>query len=254
MSVEPLLKPVVEGLYIVGSKPILYSEADDVFIVADIHLGYEEAMASQGVFLPRLQLRKALKALSEARAIVRAKGVVINGDIKHAFERLLKQERVEVEEFIVKLQEMGFKEILFVRGNHDNYVSYVITKLGVTVVEDYLDLSNGVRVTHGHLDLEPRADVTVIGHEHPAVYLNVGGSKIKLPALLLIPTTLSTRILVIPALGVYQTGNVVTLNREMFLSPMVRGYGVVGRAKPVIVDESLGVIALPELESLADLL
>lgn len=249
MTAEYPLKPVVEGLYIVGSRPVLYSAADDVFVVADVHLGYEEAMASQGVFLPRLQLRKALKVLSEARAIVGARGVIVNGDIKHAFEKLLKQERVEVEEFIVKLQEMGFKEVIFVRGNHDNYVGYVIRKLGVTVVEDHLDLSNGIRVTHGHLDLEPKGDVVVIGHEHPAIHLNIGGSKIKLPVLLLIPTTFSTQILVIPALGVYQTGNVVTLDRGRFLSPMVRRYGVVEKAKPIIVDESLGVIALPELES-----
>jgi hypothetical protein len=30
---------------------------------------------------------------------------------------------------------------------------------------------------------------------------------------------------------------------------MIRRYGVVEKAKPIIVDESLGVIALPELES-----
>jgi putative SbcD/Mre11-related phosphoesterase len=244
------LSIVVEGLYVVGSMPVLYSSSDDAFIVADIHLGFEEAMASQGAFLPRLQLRRALKVLSEARSIVEARRVIVNGDIKHSFEKLLKQERVEVREFIVKLQDMGFKEVIVVRGNHDNYVGHLLKELGVAFVEDLLDLGGGVRVTHGHLDLEPRADVTIIGHEHPAIQINIGGSKVKLQALLLIPTTLSTRILVLPALGEYQTGNVVQPDRDKFLSPMVRGYAVVDGIEPFIVDRSLGVIRLPELRSL----
>ncbi len=249
MFSEPRLSPVAEGLYIVGSRPILYSTVDDAFIVADVHLGYEEAMASQGVFLPRLQLRRALRTLSEARGVVEARRIIVNGDIKHSFEKLLKQERVEVEEFIVKLQEMGFKEVIVVRGNHDNYVGYLLKRLGVTFIEDFLDLGNGVRVTHGHLDLEPKADITIIGHEHPAIQINMEGSKVKLPALLLVQTTLSTQIIVIPALGEYQTGNTIHLDRERFLSPMIRGYGVIEDIKPVIVDRSLGVIQLPELRS-----
>lgn len=247
------MKALVGDLYIVGSKPILYSKGEDSIIVADVHLGYEEAMASQGVFLPRLQLRRALKTISEARFIVESRRVVINGDIKHAFEKLLRQERVEVEEFIVKLNEMGFKEVIFVRGNHDNYVTPILRRLGVTIVEDALDISGGVTLTHGHLDLELRSDITIIGHEHPAVQVNISGSKIKLAALLLIPTVKSSLIISMPALGVYQTGNTVTLDRSRFLSPIVRRYGLIEEIKPIVIDESLGVIPLPELRDFLSL-
>jgi len=241
------LRKLFERLYIVGSKPILYAEGEDAFIVADIHLGYEEAMASQGVFLPRLQLRKALRVLSEAREVVLARRVIVNGDIKHAFEKLLRQERVEVEKFIESLQGMGFKEIVFIRGNHDNYVTPLLRKLGVVIVEDALDVAGGLKVTHGHLDLEPTGDVIIIGHEHPAVQVSLEGSKVKLPAFLLIPTTRSPLIIAMPALGAYQTGNIIGMDRDKYLSPLVKKHAVVENITPIIVDEELGVIQLPEL-------
>ena len=247
MTSELPLKPVADGLYIVGFKPVLYVKSEDALVVADIHLGYEEAMALQGAFFPRLQLKKALKTISEARGLIETRRIIVNGDIKHSFDKLLRQERLEVEEFVVKLQGMGFKELIFIRGNHDNYVTPLLRRLGVTIVEDALDVGGGIRLTHGHLDLELSSDVTVIGHEHPAIQVNVGGSKIKLAALLLIPTTRSSLIVAMPALGLYQTGNTITMDRDKFLSPLVRSYGIIEDITPIIVDENLGVIQLPRL-------
>jgi len=89
--------------------------------------------------------------------------------------------------------------------------------------------------------------VIIIGHEHPAVQVSLEGSKVKLPAFLLIPTTHSPLIIAMPALGAYQTGNIIGMDRDKYLSPLVKKYAVVENITPIIVDEELGVIQLPEL-------
>ncbi len=254
MSSGEAVKRVVNNIYIVGSKPALYIKSSDAIVIADVHLGYEEAMASQGVFIPKTQLRRGLKALKEFRKLVEARRLIINGDLKHSFNKLLRQERVEVEQFIAEASSLGFKEIVLVRGNHDNYVSPLLRRLGVSIVEDYMDLGEGVVLTHGHLDVMPEGDIVVIGHEHPAVQINMGGSKVKFPALLLMPTVKGGLIVVMPAFGSYQTGNIVTLDRNNYLSPLVKSQGVIEDTVPVIIDEGLGAITLSKLEVMGKML
>lgn len=237
-------------LFIVESRPVLYIKSADSLVVADIHLGYEDALASQGLFLPKTQLRKALKVIKDSRDRTSARRLIINGDIKHAFDRLTRQERVEVENLLSEALDAGFKEIIFIRGNHDNYVTPILRNYGVTIIDDILDIGSGVVLTHGHLDLDIGSDYIIIGHEHPAVQLDTGGYREKFKALLLIPTIKDSLIIVIPALGEYQVGNTITLDRGSYLSPITRNLGVIEDSIPIIVDQRLGVQPLIRLREL----
>jgi putative SbcD/Mre11-related phosphoesterase len=168
------------------------------------------------------------------------------------FEKLTRQEKLEVPKFVREAFEAGFKEVIVVRGNHDNYVSGVLKSVGAEFVEERLDLGSGVTVTHGHKSVEG-FDLAILGHEHPAINVSIGGSKIKLPVYLSMPLSDGSRVIVLPPTGAYQAGNDVTLYRENYLSPIIRERGVIGDAVPIIYDERLGALPLARLSELPDL-
>ena len=239
-----------KGLYILEGTPFLYHQPSSSLVAADLHLGYEEAMARLGVFLPRLQLRKALEMLEDAVKAVRPRRVVIGGDIKHVYERLLKQEVNESLRLVGKLLEWGVADIVLVKGNHDTFISGPLKKNGVEVV-DVLELGDGILVAHGHKRVDVDYEVLVMGHEHPAVQVDVGGARVKFPAFLLAPLkSSSSLIIVMPATGVYQTGNPVTRSSANYLSPMMQSDVDIDEVKPIISDRSVGVFPLPPLKEL----
>ncbi|WP_165487987.1 metallophosphoesterase [Aeropyrum pernix] len=242
------------GLFIVEGTPILYHRPSSTILFSDLHLGYEQAMAEAGVFLPRVQLRRAILTLDRVVMGLKPKKVVIVGDVKHAFDRLLKQEALETAKLLEWLSSRGVDKVIVIRGNHDNYIQGVVTKSGGEFVEDYLDVDKGIVAVHGHKKAEFNADIIIIGHEHPAIKINVAGSRVKYPAFLIVPREDGGTIVVLPALGVYQTGNPVTLDRSLYLSPYIREEGVVEEAVPIIIDESVGSLKLPPLRELDKIL
>lgn len=246
MSVKGL--EVKEGVYLLEDVPGIYVKKLDAVVVADLHLGYEESMAKQGVFLPRLQLRKALKHISRARRITGAKRLIIDGDLKHEFSKLLKSEKLESAKLISTAFQLGFREVVLVRGNHDNYIKPIIESLGGEVVDDLED--GDVLLTHGHKKIDPDFELIIIGHEHPSISVSIGGAKARFPVFLIAPLHSGSIVIVLPALGAYQTGNPVSLNRETYLSPIMRENVEIGEIVPVIFDEKEGLMPLPKLSVL----
>ena len=244
-TLYPILRG--KGLYIVEGTPLLYHKPSSTLIASDLHLGYEEAMARTGIFLPRLQLKRALDVFRRVVPHVKPRKIIIDGDIKHVYERALKQEVSESLRLVEELRNMGVNEVVLVRGNHDTFISGPLKKADVDVVEDYLDLGNGVMLAHGHRKVETDFEVLVMGHEHPALQLDLGGARVKYPVFLLVPSERGRLILVTPALGVYQTGNPLTLDRNSYLSPIIREEAVIGEARPFISDSSVGVLPMPRL-------
>ncbi|WP_238523615.1 metallophosphoesterase [Acidilobus saccharovorans] len=220
-------------------------------IISDVHLGYEDSMATQGVFLPRLQLKKAESIIDEG-VRAGAKRLLIDGDLKHVFEKLTKGERLEVTELIRHALEADIKEIVLVRGNHDTFVAPLLKDFGVEVVDDYMDLGDGIIVTHGHklVDAVKSSSTVIIGHEHPSLEISLAGAKVKLQALLKSPLKGGGELLVLPAISLYQTGTAITPSPETYLSPIVKELAELQEAVPIIVDREIGVVELPTLKEL----
>jgi len=241
----------LRDLRLLGRSPALVHELSSSLVISDVHLGYEDSMASQGVYLPRLQLRRAKLIIDEASKLG-LRRIVVNGDLKHVFEKLTKGEKVEIAEFVRYAISKGFKDIVLVRGNHDTFVSQILRDFGVEVVEDYLDLGNGVLLTHGHKVVEGiRSGATVIiGHEHPSLEINMAGAKVKLQVLLRAPLKSGGELVVLPAVSLYQTGTSVTPSPDTYLSPITKELAVLEEAVPVIVDREIGVVELPPLKEL----
>jgi putative SbcD/Mre11-related phosphoesterase len=229
---RPLMKEL-QGLYLVAGTPFIYIDESETLVMADLHFGFEEA-ASRGliyslrkssgyyaVFIPRIQFKKTISLLDKVLGELRVKRILVNGDLKHAFDRLLKQEKEEVISLIKYLREKGVEDIIVVRGNHDNFIKHILRKIDVEFVNSISIPIEGKRVlfTHGHEEVDlSEHDVVVIGHEHPSLKCF---EVYRFPCFMKIPLNKKT-IIVLPATGPYHPGVVVTPFPAEYLSPIIR--------------------------------
>ena len=100
---------------------------NDTLIISDIHLGYESTLNKQGLMLPQIQFDKIIDSLENIQKKAKASSIILNGDIKHNFGRIDKQEWREVLSFIDYLQDI-FIDIDIIKGNHDNFTQYILNK------------------------------------------------------------------------------------------------------------------------------
>jgi len=242
-----MLYRIVEGVYIVSWLPALYLSDARALVVADIHLGFEEEMAQRGVFLPRAQLKRALEVIDRCVSVVGAERLVIAGDLKHLFSKLGRRERRDVVDFL-EYSRKRFKEIFLVRGNHDTFVYVKLRDYGVELV-DKLWLRD-ILVVHGHRELDDRDTprILIMGHEHPSIALRDPlGPITKVPCFLITPLKRGCLAIVMPALGMYQSGTSVTTVRSSYLSPILRKEADLENAYPIAIIEGEGVFELPRL-------
>ncbi len=247
-----MLYTISDNIYVLSGLPGLFIRKHDLLVIADIHLGFESSVAYEGIFVPRVQLKKILELIDKMVNVVYPRRVVINGDLKHHFGGLLKQEREEITKLIEHLWSKGIKEITVIRGNHDNYVSLVLEDLGVGFIDKLV--LNSIMLVHGHELFDPAkysVKIIIIGHEHPSVALRDElGVTYKFPCFLKGKLVTNQELLVLAPLSIYASGNTVSLERENYLSPLVKKYGLIDYFKPYMIDEELGILELPTLKDL----
>ena len=216
---------------------MLYLEEQETAVIADLHIGYEDAMAMQGVFLPKIQERQIINTLEKIYNAFEPKRVIVNGDLKHEFSRNMPQEWQEIERIIDYITSLS--ELVVVRGNHDNFLKTILKRRGLEIHDSY-SIGNFFFV-HGHRDVELRG-ITIIGHEHPSVsFRDEVSAIIKVPCFLYAPD-----LIVLPALSIYAAGTDISKND--FISPILnknrRDFEIFG------IDESAGILPLGSLSSL----
>jgi putative SbcD/Mre11-related phosphoesterase len=205
---------VMPGLFI-SNELCAFLPHQSTVVVSDLHIGYESVLEDSGLHLPRIQTAKMKEDLERIVEHHAPKRFVILGDLKHEFSRNLAQEWNEVRKLLAVLQEKA--EVVVVRGNHDNYLATIASKLGVEVVPEY-HLA-GVTFAHGHEPSDERP--LVIGHEHPSVrlYDEVGGY-VKVPCFVHLP---KEQIVVMPAFSPLAPGTDLTgANAQDAFSPVLR--------------------------------
>ena len=141
-------------------------------IIADIHIGFEEALNKQGIMIPRFQFDDVVKRIGRILRQAKPETVVVNGDIKHEFGRISDQEWRETLKIIDLLLEKS-KKVVLIRGNHDTILGPIAKKRNIEVL-DRLEIDDGrILIVHGHKEVElPKGTKTIIiAHEHPAVSL-----------------------------------------------------------------------------------
>ncbi len=149
----------------------LWLELKKILIINDLHLGYEEALQHKGVFVPRFQLKEIVTSLGRIFTQVTPEKIIINGDLKHEFGKVLRQEWSEVLQLIDFLLH-HCKEVIIIKGNHDPIIQPIAEKRRTKVVTEYR--IDDTLIIHGDELVETDAKRIIIGHEHPAITIREG--------------------------------------------------------------------------------
>src|SRR5207253_2496031 len=187
----------------------LFLRNERALVISDLHLGFEGALAEQGVSIPRFQRRVILERLGKMLDRGKAEKVIIAGDFKHEFSKNLVDEWVEVKQVLRFLKDRVTP--ILVRGNHDNYLATILGDLNLTL-DPRADIG-GYTIVHGHEEVSTLHPI-IMGHEHPAVKL-----KDELGAVVSVPAFLVTdRLVVLPAFSPLALG--VDVSSYPYLSPI----------------------------------
>lgn len=208
-------------------------------VISDLHLGFEGALAEQGVSIPRFQRKVILERLGAMLDRNHAEKVVVAGDFKHEFSKNLVDEWVEVKQVLRFLQARATP--ILVRGNHDNYLATILGDLGLKL-HDRFDVG-GYTIVHGHEEVSTLAPI-LMGHEHPAVKLRDElGATVSVPAFLA-----ADRLIVLPAFSPLALG--VDVASYPYLSPILNRMDIED-ARVIGVDDREGLLDFGRVKDLS---
>lgn len=147
----------------------LYLKKYKTLIISDLHIGIEESLNKRGILIPRFQFKDFLDKLKLILDKVKVDKIIFNGDLKHEFGKIYQQEWNNILKLIDFLND---KEIIIIKGNHDQILFHITEKRNIKLVESYnLD---DITILHGDKILVDLGNTLIIGHEHPAISLKKG--------------------------------------------------------------------------------
>lgn len=210
----------------------LYLKEENILVIGDVHLGYEEAMRRQGVFMPRFQFKDTIGRLesifsqlqrlknSGSGTSGKLEAIVVNGDLKHDFGSISDQEWRDILKLLdLLLQHAG--QVILVKGNHDIKLAPIARKRNIVVVENIA--INDKFVCHGHQVPESgefkQSKIVIVGNEHPAVSLREG-ARSELYKCFLLGKWKGKKMIVMPSFNQVTIGTDIL--KEKFISPFMR--------------------------------
>src|SRR5438067_10071710 len=210
-------------------------------VISDLHLGFEGALAEQGVSIPRFQRRVVLERLGKMLDRGQAEKVIIAGDFKHEFSKNLVDEWVEVKQVLRFLKDRVTP--VLVRGNHDNYLATILWDLNLPL-NNRADIG-GYTIVYGHEEVSTLHPI-IMGHEHPAVKLKDDlGATVSVPAFLV-----TEPLLVLPAFSPLALG--VDVSSYPYLSPILNRTPI-DEARVLGVDEKEGLLDFGPMKRLQEI-
>ncbi|MBI5871592.1 metallophosphoesterase [archaeon] len=160
----------------------LFIKRHKMLVVSDFHLGFEEYLREKGILVPRQNLEWIIRQLKEILKKIKPKIIVVNGDLKHEFGKVSRQEWKECFEILYFLKK-NCRQLILVKGNHDVAIKPILRRFDVKIM-DYLKIGS-IMITHGHklgqLNLK-NVKVIITAHEHPAFEVSEGIKKEKFKA------------------------------------------------------------------------
>jgi putative SbcD/Mre11-related phosphoesterase len=160
---------ISNGILIAGLGLNLVKE--NILVISDTQIGYEESLNSQGILVPRIEYKETKARLEKLINLINPSHVIINGDIKHEFGRVSRTEwknTLDLIDFVCSKS-----RLILIKGNHDSILSPIAEKKGIKLIDHYF--RDGIYLCHGHKIPEDddfkRSKAVIIGHAHPAVGL-----------------------------------------------------------------------------------
>ena len=195
----------------------LYLEEEKVLVFGDIHLGYEASLHNKGSLIPKIQYSKTVSKLKKIFETVKINTIVINGDLKHEFGTILKDEWKEICNFIDFLR-LNCKRVILIKGNHDNILYPIAIRKNVELCS-FIKFKE-IFICHGDsVDFSfDKIKTIVIGHEHPAITIKEYPRDEKYKCFL-IGNYKKKRLIVMPSFNVLSEGTDILQGN--FLSPFI---------------------------------
>lgn len=204
----------------------IYFKRDSLLAIADLHIGYDEALNKQGILVPRIAFKEMFKKAEEMLVACckktkakKLKAVLINGDLKHEFGIISETEWRHTVRFLRLLQEYSDR-IILIKGNHDTILKPIAATKGLEILGYYI-LNDNLFV-HGDsipkIVADKKIKTIIIGHEHPAVNL-IQWPRIEKYKALLVGKWRSKRIIVLPSFNLMIEGKDVL--KEKPISPFL---------------------------------
>ena len=107
MKIHENIEIIDLGLYLKNYKTL---------IISDLHIGLEESLNKRGVLIPRFQFEDFLNKLKLIFNKVKVDRIVFNGDLKHEFGEISRQEWNNILKLFDFLKD---REVIVIKGNHD---------------------------------------------------------------------------------------------------------------------------------------
>jgi len=226
-----LLKNDIE---LIDGLPVAYLRSIKSLVISDLHLGYESAMAKNGVFIPKANLKSILEILGKAASGRDVETLVIVGDIKNEFSKVDPDELNELNSLLSFVKSKRIVPIL-VMGNHDNYIESYSKQLEIkvhhneAVIGGYLFVHGDKRLTETALKENPK--MLIIGHEHPTIGISTKIGNIERLRCFVHgeykAKGFKSELLVLPAIGYFETGSDINFHAASHtLSPILKEAGI----------------------------
>ncbi|MBS3113067.1 metallophosphoesterase [Candidatus Woesearchaeota archaeon] len=140
-----------------------------ILIFADFHIGYEEALNKQGIFMPMFQFGDTIKRIIPILEKVKPEIIIINGDLKHEFGIISDTEWKQTLKLLELFQNHS-KNVVLIKGNHDKILEPIAKKKGLEITDHYI--VKDCYICHGDaIPKKVEQKTIIIGHEHPAITL-----------------------------------------------------------------------------------
>lgn len=196
----------------------LYLTKFKTLILADSHIGFEEALNKQGILIPRFQFKELIQRLEKILKNINPETIIINGDIKHEFGTISEQEWRHTLRLIDFLKK-HCNHLILIKGNHDKVLGPIAEKRNIQITDQVI--LNSILITHGHKLIKPPKIIKtiIIAHEHPAITLRER-SRTETFKCFLKGKYKKTTLIVQPSLNLVTEGTDIT--KEQLLSPFLK--------------------------------
>ncbi len=222
---------ILKGIEIIDL--CLYVKKEKILVISDLHIGYEEALNKQGIFVPRFQFKDTINKLKKVLDSVEINKIIILGDLKHEFGTISETEWKQTLA-VLNLFETKTKNISLIRGNHDNILGPIATKKNLQIVP--YEKVNDILFMHGNKIFDDEnfksAKVLIMGHEHPAITIRDKAKKESFKCFLL-GSYQRKKLIVMPSFNTVTTGTDIL--KERLLSPYLKD---VNKFRVLIVEDA----------------
>jgi putative SbcD/Mre11-related phosphoesterase len=157
---------------IIPSKPVLILEGEKKnLIVTDIHIGFENSMASNQIFVGKNStINESIQELSQIIDSEKPDSVILLGDVKSSIKNISRNEWDEVPLFFKKIREKC--DVILIPGNHDANIQRLVPD-NISMISSTGMVEENVLLTHGHTmpsENFSHVDKIIMGHVHPVFF------------------------------------------------------------------------------------